>query len=120
MDNLDSTPAFSRGIAGPLGKLDHDLKTKVDEHTQRLFLRHCAMRGSDASSVLRDCVYALVHGKTYQQMVAEKISHDADRMSALAQLIGPFQGPEFSAAHPPSTPYDPSVEQAVTRNAAGL
>ena len=27
----DQEPAFARGIAGPLGKLTEDLKTKVDE-----------------------------------------------------------------------------------------
>lgn len=90
----DELPAFARGIAGPLGKLEHDLKTKVDEHTHRLFLQHCAMRGSDPSTVLRDCAYALVHGKTYGQMVVEKLSHDADRTEALVKLISPFQGPE--------------------------
>lgn len=94
-DNSD-LPAFARGIAGPLGKLEHDLKTKVDEHTHRLFLQHCAMRGSDPSTVLRDCAYALVHGKTYGQMVVDKLKHDAERTEAMVKLIGAFQGPESS------------------------
>jgi len=97
----DHSPAFARGIAGPLGKLDHDLKTKVDEHTHELFLQHCAMRGSDTANVLRDCVYALVHGKTYQQMVVEKINHDAKRTEALVKLIGPYGAPEFFSQEAP-------------------
>lgn len=88
-------PAFARGIAGPLGKLTCDAKTKIDEITQVLWLQHCAARGVDTASELRDCIYALVHGKTYRQMVLEKINHDAKRIDAMAQLIGPFGGPEF-------------------------
>lgn len=87
-------PAFSRGIAGPLGKLEHPLKTKVDEHTHTLFLQQCAMQRTDASSQIRNCVYALVHGKSYDQMVVEKVSHDVQRTQALAKLIGPFGAPE--------------------------
>lgn len=97
-------PSFARGIAGPLGKLEHELKTKVDEHTHRLFLQHCAMRGGDPASVLRDCAYALVHGKTYGQMVIEKLSHEAQRTEALVQLIGSFEGPETSGRTAPSKP----------------
>lgn len=90
----DDDPAFSRGIAGPLGKLEHPLKTKVDEHTHTLFLRQCAMQRTDASSQIRNCVYALVHGKSYDQMVVEKVNHDAQRTEALAKLIGNFGAPE--------------------------
>jgi len=91
----DEAPAFSRGIAGPLGKLICPVKTKIDEVTFGLFLQLCAARRTDVASVLRDCIYALVHGKTYQQMVVEKINHDAQRTEALAKLIGPYGGPEF-------------------------
>jgi hypothetical protein len=94
----DGLPAFSRGIAGPLGKLDHDLKTKVDEHTHTLFLQQCAMRGIDPSCALRDCVYVMVHGKSYRQMVVEKVSHDEKRIQALTKLIGHFGAPESGAA----------------------
>jgi hypothetical protein len=88
-------PHFARGIAGPLGKLDHDLKTKVDEHTHTLFLQQCALRGIDPSGALRDCVYLMVHGKSYRQMVVEKVSHDEKRIEALTKLIGHFGAPEF-------------------------
>lgn len=88
-------PMFARGIAGPLGKLEHELKTKVDELTHRLFLQHCAMRGSDAAGVLRDCTYLMVHGKSYRAMVIEKVSHDEKRNEALSTLLGSFGAPEF-------------------------
>lgn len=93
----DDGPVFSRGIAGPLGKLEHPLKTKVDEHTHTLFLQQCAMQRTDASSQIRNCVYALVHGKSYDQMVVEKVNHDAQRTQALSKLIGHFGGPESEA-----------------------
>lgn len=94
IQDQNELPAFARGIAGPLGKLTCDAKTKIDEVTHELWLQHCAQRGQDTAGVLRDCIYALVHGKTYRQMVVEKINHDDKRIDALAQLIGPFWGPE--------------------------
>lgn len=90
----DHDVAFSRGIAGPLGKLEHVLKTKVDERTHALFLQQCAMERTDASNQLRNCVYALVHGKSYDAMVIEHLSHKAQRTDALAKLIRPFGGLE--------------------------
>lgn len=91
----EPAPMFARGIAGPLGKLTCDAKTKIDEVTHELWLQHCHQRGQDTAGVLRDCIYALVHGKTYRQMVVEKINHDDKRIGALAQLIGPFGVPEL-------------------------
>lgn len=91
----ESVPLFARGIAGPLGKLTCDAKTKIDVVTNELWLQHCAARGLDTAGMLRDCIYALVHGKTYRQMVVEKINHEANRIDALTRLIGPFGVPEF-------------------------
>lgn len=99
MNQNDNHPVFARGIAGPLGKLDREVKARVDEHTHTLFLQQCALRGTDASSAVRDCIYALVHGKTYQQMVAAKINHDAQRIDALTKLIGPFCATESGDQH---------------------
>ena len=90
----EPAPMFARGIAGPLGKLTCDAKTKIDELTHDLWLQHCSQRGQDTAGVLRDCIYVLVHGKSYRQMVVEKINHDDKRIEALAQLIGPFGAPE--------------------------
>lgn len=97
-NDVEDGPAFARGLAGPLGKLNCDAKTKVDEVTHELWLQHCAAVGMDTASVLRDCIYALVHGKTYRQMVVEKINHDAKRIDAMARLIGPFEVPESGGA----------------------
>ena len=94
----NDTPFFARGIRGPLGKLDQDAKTKLDEHTMELARRKAAMQGTDISGALRDLAYLWVHGKTYSQMVAEVLTHDAERTAALSKLIGTFQGPESKGA----------------------
>ena len=94
MSGEEPAPLFARCIAGPLGKLTCDAKTKIDELTHELWLQHCSQRGQDTAGVLRDCIYVLVHGKSYRQMVVEKINHDDKRIEALAQLIGPFGAPE--------------------------
>lgn len=91
----EPAPMFARGIAGPLGKLICAVKTKIDDVTYGLWLQYCAARGLDTACVLRDCIYALVHGKTYRQMVMEKMNHEAKRIDAMAQLIGPFGAPEL-------------------------
>lgn len=96
----ESAPLFARGIAGPLGKLDTSLRTKVDEMTAEQFLRHCAQQGADTSTMLRDCVYVLVYGRSYRQMVVERINHDAKRTEALALLIAPFGSPELGGFRP--------------------
>ena len=93
-DEGDDMPMFARGIAGPLGKLDFPAKTKIDSHTGELFLQYCVLRRTDTSAELRDCIYALVHGKTYRQMVLEKVNHDAKRTETMLKLIGHFGGPE--------------------------
>ena len=90
----DHEPAFARGIAGPLGKLTEDLKTKVDEATDQVFRQHCALSGTDPSTLLRDFVYLSCYGKTWRAMAAEKLLHEDKRTQAMRQLAGPFQGPE--------------------------
>lgn len=90
----DDVPRFARGVGGPLGKLICAVKTKLDEHTHTLFLQYCAMRGTDVATVVRDCIYALVHGKSYRQMVVEKLKHEEQCDEVRAKLIGSFGGPE--------------------------
>ena len=96
----DGVPMFARGIGGPLGKLDCDAKTKIDEITHGLWLRVCASRGVLPAEMLRDCIYLLAHGKTYRQMVMEKANHEANCIDALARLIGPFGAPELGGLRP--------------------
>lgn len=88
-------PMFARGIAGPLGKLDFQLKTKVDEATAEQFRRDCVLKGTDTSTELRDAIYVLTWKRSYRQMVAEKLMHDDQSASRLQSLIGPFGAPEF-------------------------
>lgn len=96
----DGLPMFARGIVGPLGKLDVAEKTKIDEQTHDLWRQHCALRGTDTSTVLRDFIYATVYGKTYQQMVLDKVNHDAKRIETLARVIGSFGAPESNQGGP--------------------
>lgn len=88
-------PAFARGIAGPLGKLTEELKTKVDEATYQVFRQQCAMSGLDAATFLRDRVYEACYGKSWRSMVAEKLLHEDKCAAALRRLTGSFEAPEF-------------------------
>lgn len=90
----DELPAFARGIAGPLGKLISEAKTKIDPITEELWLQHCANVNSDTATLLRDFIYATVHKRTYRQMVVDKISHESKSIDALAKLIGSFEAPD--------------------------
>lgn len=94
MPDHDETPMFARDIAGPLGKLTAEAKTKIDPITEELWLQHCANVNSNAATLLRDFIYATVHKRTYRQMVVDKISHEAKSIDALAKLIGSFEAPE--------------------------
>jgi len=94
LDEAAGMPMFARGIAGPLGKLDFQLKTKVDEATAEQFRRDCVLKGTDTSAELRDAIYVLTWKRSYRQMVAEKLMHDDQSASRLQSLIGPFGAPE--------------------------
>ena len=94
MTDSNEIPMFARGIAGPLGKLIAEAKTKIDPITEELWLQHCANVNSDTATLLRDFIYATVHKKTYRQMVVDKISHESKSIDALAKLIGSFEAPE--------------------------
>ncbi len=91
----DQTPMFARGIVGPLGKVDHELKTKVDEVTYHRFRRSCVLLQTDSSARLRDAVYALEWGKSYRQMVMEKVRHEDEHTDGLLALVGHIRAPEF-------------------------
>lgn len=95
----DDIPMFSRGISSPLGKQDIPLKTKVDEVTHTLWLQRMRMLSTDTSTVFRNIVYLDVHGRTWSDMVLEKMNHDAQCAKARAALIGPIGVPEFGGRH---------------------
>lgn len=92
----DVRPLFARSITSPLGKQDHPLKTKVDELTHTLWLQRMRMLQTDTSTVFRDFVYFDVHGRTWSDMVLDKLNHDAECARARARLLGPSRVPEFS------------------------
>lgn len=92
---VDVGSSFARGIAGPLGKLDCLVKTHIDEITNEGLLRKCNAFGTDRSSLMRNCVYTLVHDKSYDEMVIERLSHNVQRTNALSKLLGQFQAPEL-------------------------
>ena len=91
----EPAPMFARGIAGPLGKLDHELKTKVDEVTFNRFRRSCALLETDTSARIRDAIYVLEWKKPYRQMVAERMLHEDEHSQGLQALVGHIQAPEF-------------------------
>lgn len=94
-ESQDGDVMFARGIAGPNGALDTCMKTWVDRGTAELFRRIAAARKQNSSACQRDCIYLMVHEKTYTLMVAEKALHDADAMDLRANLTGPFAARKF-------------------------
>lgn len=85
---------FSRGMGSPFGKLVCVVKSKLDEPTFDLFLKLCTEHRTDVASILRDCVYTLVYGKTCEQMLVDRIKHGSQPTESLARSKGPFGGPE--------------------------
>jgi hypothetical protein len=54
------------------------------------------LSNTDTATLLRDFIYLTCYGKTWRQMVAEKLIHDGERTDAMRKLTGPFEGPEFA------------------------
>lgn len=95
MNQNNDQPLFARQALGPLGALVMDRKTKLDEETDRLFVRLCELHGTDPSTVIRDHIYADVYQRTWSELVEEKRKHDEERKAALRRLQGPIRVPEF-------------------------
>lgn len=85
---------FSRRMACDLGKASQDLKTKVDEQTEYLWLRFCAEKNTTTAELLRDFVFKMVHGKTHTRMVAEQKLHEAKDKDELFLEPGLSRAPE--------------------------
>lgn len=90
----DEDALFSRGATGPFGKLDHEVKTKIDEYTFNLFLTDCRMRGTLPAEMVRDCIYAMVHKKTFDEVRREKAAMDEKHIQTVLSVLGPFQAPK--------------------------
>ncbi|UBB15452.1 hypothetical protein [Comamonas odontotermitis] len=99
MADHDEIPMLARGIAGPLGKLTEEAKTKIDPVTQELWLQYCASIRTDTASLLRDFIYMTVHKRSYRQLVLDKSNHEAKCIEALTKLIGSIEAPESGGAH---------------------
>lgn len=68
----DDDVVFSRSaITSPWGKLTEDVKTHVDENTANLFMRKAARCDMLPGVLLREILYAYVHGHTYSELVAQ-------------------------------------------------
>jgi hypothetical protein len=61
----------ARGMSGPFGKFDCEIKTHVDEKTHALWLRLCNAKCVTSGELLRDVLYLLVHDKTPAELVGD-------------------------------------------------
>lgn len=90
---MDADTQLSRpSMVGPFGKLHAECKCVVDEETLDLFDKKAAAVG-DRSKLLRNLVYLVAHGKSYDVLMAEA----ADRRMRLAigeglELANAIQG----------------------------
>jgi hypothetical protein len=96
--HYDEQVNFARTPVSPFGKLTCVAKTKLDEVTFDSFLRFCATHQTDIATMLRDCVYQLVYGKTCDQMLVDRIKHATQPTEALTKQKGPFGGPESNGS----------------------
>lgn len=88
-DGKESEVFFSRtGVVSPTGTLTNDLKTKVDPDTDIAFRQLCNQAGTDVAGALRNYVFELVHGKSYDEMVFESMQ----RRAVLLRTKGPNEG----------------------------
>lgn len=79
MDDPDDIQLSRPTTFGPFGKVEAECKTHVDDDTLDLFDKKAAAVGG-RSKLLRNLVYLVAHGKSYDVLVAEA----ADRRMRLA------------------------------------
>lgn len=89
----DDQPVFARA-RGPHGKLDDEAKTKVDGLTLETFREICAAHGTDPSSALRNYIYQVVHGRSYDAMVLTHEHVAAQRRAVLFGHPGDIGAPD--------------------------
>jgi len=72
MADSESPIAFSRtGNTGPLGKLDRERKTHLDEETDNKLLQLAARMDMTPGELLREWTCLMVHGLTFTEMLAK-------------------------------------------------
>lgn len=93
----DDVPMFARSV-GPHGKLDDEGKYKIDSATMLAFRRYCVDLGSDPSSEVRNHIYEVIYGKSYDEMVLAEQQHAAaKRKGVLGALRGLIGGPDVAS-----------------------
>lgn len=71
-DDSENRVQFMRtGSVAPMGTLLGELGTKVDMDTAAAFRQRCKASNTDVAGALRNYVYKVVHGKTYEQLCIE-------------------------------------------------
>lgn len=76
------------GVQSPIGPLTEELATKVDRDTMERFRQMCARGGTNSSAQLRNYVCKVVHGKTFDVLVAEA----SYRSQLMLGMEGPNEG----------------------------
>lgn len=62
---------LARGMSGPHGKFDREIKFHVDELTFDKWLRVCASKDVTSSELGRDMVYLVAWGRTPAEIVGD-------------------------------------------------
>lgn len=63
------SPHFSRtGFVGPFGPLMQPVKTLVDFDTDLMFRQKCHEAGTDVATALRNYIYKVARGETYEEL----------------------------------------------------
>lgn len=70
-DDEFGAPMQARGMSGPYGKFEHEVKTGLDQHTYDKWLRLAASKDVTSSELLRDLVYLVVHRMTPAELTAQ-------------------------------------------------
>lgn len=79
---------FARGMAGPYGKFDHEIKFHVDEPTFDLWLRLCASKDVTSSEMGRELVYLVTRGRTPAEIVGDDRRELLQRVGVVARAQG--------------------------------
>lgn len=90
----DEAASFARGVVGPFGKFDREVKTYLDDHTFGLLLRWAGECHVDKSELLRELLYMALHGQGVHDMVAKvnRAHMEAQGLNAALLRNGVFRG----------------------------
>jgi hypothetical protein len=83
------TPAFARGLTGPLGKYTESVKTHLDEDTYVDLLKLCHSKNTTPAELIRAAVFLVLYDQTPEQMVAAR---QTELLAPLAERMGELRG----------------------------